>query len=307
MQPTVLVTGANGFVGTALAVELERRGYPVVRATRQGTGAGERATGEIGPDTDWSAVLTGVDVIIHTAARVHVMRDTATDPAAAFHRVNAGGTRRLAEQAAQAGVRRLVFLSTIKVNGEATDNHRSFTAGDPPAPHDDYARSKRAAEEALRAIGTTTGLQATIVRPPLIYGPGARGNIQRLMRLVERGVPLPLASVNNARSFIALGNLVDLLIHCVGHSAAGGQTFLAADGEDLSTPALIRLLARATDRPARLFPVPVPILRRTARLLGRENEISRLTDSLRINIEHTRNTLNWTPPETPAIALQHLA
>ena len=306
MQPTVLVTGANGFVGTALAVELERRGYPVVRATRQGAGAGERATGEIGPDTDWSGVLTGVDVIIHTAARVHVMRDTTADPAAAFHRVNAAGTRRLADQAAQAGVRRLVFLSTIKVNGEATNNQRPFTAADTPAPADDYARSKRAAEQSLHEISTTTGLETTIIRPPLVYGPGAGGNVQRLLRLVERGVPLPLARVNNRRSFIALDNLVDLLIRCVDHPAAAGETFLAADGEDLSTPGLIRLMAAAMGRPARLFPMPVPGLRAAAAVVGRRHVAARLLDSLRIDTTHTRERLDWAPPVSPSDAMRRL-
>ncbi|WP_290651356.1 SDR family oxidoreductase [Aquisalimonas sp.] len=302
---TVLITGANGFIGSALGDALQRRGHAVVRAVRTPRGSGCVSVGDIGPDTDWTPALRGVDHVIHTAARVHVIEDHATHPEAAYRAVNVDGTRRLAEQAAAAGVQRLVFLSSIKVNGETTgvDAATAFTAFDAPNPADAYARSKWAAEQALHDVAARTELQVTVVRPPLVYGPGVQANFARLVRLVARGLPLPLGAVDNRRSLAALDNLVDLLIRCLDHPSAAGQTFLASDGQDLATPELICLIARAMDRPARLLPMPPAMLRWGGALTGKSAVVARLLDSLRIDLAHTRSTLDWAPPVSPREAI----
>lgn len=303
-ESLVAVTGAAGFVGGALAATLIGAGRavrPLLRVAREGHTAGGRsvvAVGDIGPATDWSAALAGVDCVVHCAARVHVMKEAAADPLAAFRAVNTGGTRRLAEQAAAAGVRRLVFVSSIKVNGERTAPEASFLFSDPPAPEDAYGLSKWEAEQALWQVAAFTGLEVVVVRPPLVYGPGVGANFFRLLRLVERGWPLPLGAVDNRRSQVALDNLVDLLATCIDHPAAAGQTFLVSDGEDLSIPELIRRLARTMGRPDRLWPVPVPLLRLGGRLLGHSAEVARLVGSLQVDIEHTCRTLGWRPPIT---------
>lgn len=252
--------------------------------------------GDIGPATDWTTVLNGVDCVVHLAARAHVMDDSAPEPLAAYREVNVAGTRRLAEQAAAAGVRRLVMVSSIKVNGERTAPGAPFLFSDPPAPEDAYGLSKWEAEQALWLVAAETGLEVVVVRPPLVYGPGARGNFQRLLRWVARGLPLPLGAVENRRSLVALDNLVDLLRVCIDHPAATGQTFLVSDGEDLSTPELIRRLAAAMGRKPRLLPVPPALLRLGGWLLGRSGEVARLLGSLQVDIAHTREILGWTPP-----------
>jgi nucleoside-diphosphate-sugar epimerase len=225
------------------------------------------------------------------------MREKSADPLAEFRRVNAAGTRRLAESAAQAGVRRFVYVSSIKVNGERTGN-RPFTEADPPGPEDAYAQSKYEAEMALREIAARTGMEVVIVRPPLVYGPGVKGNFRTLLRVVRMGLPLPLASCDNRRSLVGLSNLADLLALCVTHPAAAGETFLAADGEDLSTPELLRRTGRALGRPARLFPVPPALLRAGARMFGRAGAGERLCGSLQVDISRARRILGWNPPST---------
>lgn len=295
---TVLVTGATGFVGRALVPALAERGHAVRSAVRRaGSGLlGEVAVGEIGPETDWSAALQGVDVVIHLAARVHVMQDTAADPLAAFRRVNTDGTERLARQAAEAGVRRLVLVSSIKVNGERAE--RPFTELDPPRPEDPYGISKAEAEAVLRRVAEEAGLEAVVVRPPLVYGPGVGGNFARLLALVERGLPLPLGAVDNRRSLVGRCNLVDFLVRCAEHPAAAGETFLVSDGEDLSTAELIRRLARALDRPVRLWPVPPALLYAAGRVTGRTAVVERLCGSLQIDSRKGRERLGWAPPAT---------
>jgi len=301
----VLLTGGHGFVGRALGSALVAQKFPVTSAVRDGKPArGEIAIGNIGRDTDWSAALAGVACIVHLAARVHVMCDPADDPLAAFRAVNVDGTRRLAEQAAAAGVPRLIFVSSVKVNGERSAPGSPLSAADTPASADPYGLSKWEAEQALREIAARTGLATVIVRPPLIYGAGMTGNLARLAGLVRRGVPLPLGAVDNLRSFVGLENLIDLLVRCVRHPRAAGQTFMVSDGEDLSTPALIHQLAAAMGRRARLFPVPVQWLRAGARLVGRADEIERLIDSLQVDIRHTCETLDWRPPVSVADGLR---
>ena len=299
----LLVTGATGFVGQALCAELARRGI-AFRGVARSARDGYTAVGGIDGATDWSAALDGVDTIIHLAARVHVMDRDGGKDAARFHSVNTEGTLNLARQAAAKGVRRLVFISTIKVNGEATDGRGPFKPGDPPDPQDAYAASKLAAEVGLRAVGGETGLETVIVRPPLVYGPGVKANFESLMKLVRRGVPLPFASVRNARSLVYVGNLVDLAISAAAHPNAAGRTFLAADGEDLSTPDLIRAIATAQGRPARLFAVPPALLRAGAGLVGRRGLASRLLGTLRVDIADTRTALEWSPPFTVAEGLR---
>lgn len=265
----ILVTGATGFVGRALCPALAAAGR-TVRA------AGRAETGAIGPGTDWSALLSGVDTVVHLAARVHVMRETAADPAAEFDRVNRDGTAGLARAAAAAGVRRFVFLSTVKVHGESSG--RALSADAPARPADDYARSKWAAELALAE--TARKMETAVLRPPLVYGPGVAGNFITLMDLVARGMPLPLAGIDNRRSLIALDNMVAAILWALD---APPGAYLPADGEDLSTPALVRRLAAAMARPARLFAAPESALRLAARLLGREPTFDRLAGSLTVD------------------------
>ncbi|AOF87746.1 3-beta hydroxysteroid dehydrogenase/isomerase family protein [Hydrogenophaga sp. RAC07] len=236
-------------------------------------------------------------MVLHLAARVHVMDDPSADPLTAFRQTNTAGTLHLARQAAAVGVRRFVFVSSIKVNGECTAAGQPFTATDAPAPQDPYGISKMEAEQGLRQIAAETGMEVVIIRPPLVYGPGVKANFASLMRAVQRGIPLPLASVtHNRRSFVALDNLVDVLITCVDHPAAANQTFLVSDGEDLSTTDLLRRLGHAMNKPARLFPVPPSLLQFGANLLGKGDMAQRLLGNLQVDIDHTRNTLNWTPP-----------
>jgi nucleoside-diphosphate-sugar epimerase len=278
----VAVSGAKGFIGSALIAELAERQFNVHQVPRS------------------SVEIAGAQCVIHCAARAHIMRDEALDPLTEYRRVNVQGALKLARQAAAAGVKRFVFLSSVKVNGERTNGlPRPFGArndGVGAAPEDAYGLSKWEAEQGLWEIASQTGMQVVIVRPPLVYGPGVKANFARLLDLVRSGVPLPLAAVNNRRSFIGLDNLVDLLIRCVDHPKAAGQTLLVSDGQDLSTPELLRMIANAMGRPARLFPFPVPLLRLAGRALGRLNEVDRLVGSLQVDSSATRELLGWTPP-----------
>lgn len=288
------VTGAAGFVGREVVATLRSRGLsvrPLVRSAEEGA----IAVGEIGPETDWSRALDGVTHVIHAAARAHIMNEDAADPLAVYRQVNAEGTRRLAEQAVAQGVRRIVFISSIKVNGERTAPGKRFTASDRPAPEDPYGISKWEAEQVLMGISARSGLEGVVVRPPLVYGPGVKGNFARLIRWVKAGVPLPFAAVSNQRSLVSLDNLVDLLHRCAVQPGAAGRVFLAADGEDLSMPELIRRMAQALNRPARLFPVPPRCMRAVAKLAGREAEVDRLINSLQVDIGPTCETLGWKP------------
>jgi len=301
---TALVTGANGFVGRALIDGLRRCGWDVRAAVRNPAAAEVLApgipvavVGDVDGDTDWGDALRDVDVVFHLAARVHVMDERAVDPLAEFRRVNTEGTMRLGRAAATRGVRRLIYLSTIKVNGERT-SAAPFRAADPACPEDPYAVSKWEAEQGLRALASETDLEVTVVRPPLVYGPGVKGNLLRLLAIVDRETWLPLASVRNARSLIGLRNLVDVLIQCATNPMAANQTLLVSDGEDLSTPELVRRLARVLGRRPRLIAVPSLLLRLVARLFGQSAAFERLTGSLQIDANETRSRLAWAPPQT---------
>ena len=309
----VLVSGANGFVGLRLCQKLLAEGWNVRGAVRSSAGAAKLPEGTeviqvdaIGPHTDWSGKLDGIDTVIHLAARVHVMKETTDDPLSEFRYVNTAGTEHLARATAKAGVRRLIYISTIKVNGERT-KEIPFTEADEPAPEDPYAISKWEAEQALQRISSETGLEIVIVRPPLVYGPGVKGNFLRLLKLVDRGIPLPFNMASNRRSLIALDNLVDLLVRCIQSPQAVSQIFLAADREDLSTPELIRSIAKALGRPNRMFPFPLILLRLGAKLVGMEDVSNRLFGSLTIDSSKVQKLLNWRPPLSVQDGLQQTA
>lgn len=297
----ILVTGATGFVGGAAVDLLVKRGQFVRVATRRvgvstAASAAIVTVGDMSAQTDWSVALAGVDAVVHAAARVHVMQDAAADPLAEFRRVNVHGTLHLARQAAAAGVRRFVFISSVKVNGEATDLGMPFSVDDMPAPLDAYGISKFEAEQGLREIAAQTGLEVVVIRPPLVYGPGVKANFQAMMRFLARGMPLPLGAINNRRSLVALDNLVDLMVTCIDHPAAANQIFLVSDGEDLSTTQLLQRMGQALGRPARLIPVPVALIKLGAGLLGKPAIAQRLCGSLQVDISKTRQLLGWTPP-----------
>ena len=294
---SVLVSGATGFVGRALVAALraqQRQVRCALRETAPDNAGNDFIVGDIGPDTDWQPALRGIDCVVHLAARTHVLRESAADPLRAYRHINVGGTRRLAQQAAAAGVRRFVFLSSIKVNGESTSEH-PFTANDAPQPLDAYGISKREAEDVLRQIGADTSMEIVILRPPLVYGPGVKGNFLRLLQAVERGTPLPLASIENRRSLVYVGNLVDAIITCIDAPAAAGKTWLVSDGEDVSTPALIRKLAAALELSPRLLPCPPALLHFSAALLGKRAAAMRLTGSLAVDGSALRQAIGWQP------------
>lgn len=294
----VLITGASGFVGRALlasAGPLQFRA--AVRTASTNKLAGDQVVvGNIDGQTDWSQALAGIDHVVHLAARVLVMKPTAEDRTE-YERTNVLGADRLAQAAAVAGVKRFVYLSSIKVNGECAAE-RAFRADDEPQPQDDYARSKLEAERRLSAIGTGSGMAVSIVRSPLVYGPGVRGNFLRLLSLARSGLPIPLASVANVRSMVSVWNLCDLLCALLRSERPMSGVFLVADGEDVSTAELLRRLAQFMHRPVRLFAMPVGALRALATLVGRGAEIGRLCDSLAVDISETRARLGWSPPVT---------
>lgn len=299
----VLVTGASGFVGRALCAELLRHGHAVRAALRRVEdstrlaleGVESIAVGAIDATTDWHSALAGCETVVHLAARVHVMRDKIADPLTVFREVNVEGTLNLAHQAAKAGVRRFVYLSSIKVNGEQTLPGRPFTEQDVPAPLDPYGISKCEAEEGLRKLAQQTGMEVVIIRPPLVYGPGVKANFFNMMRWLHKGVPLPFGAINNRRSLVALDNLIDFIVTCLGRPAAANQIFLVSDGEDLSTTELLRRMAAAINVPARLLPLPQKLLEMGFSMLGKGDLARRLCGSLQVDITKACTMLDWKP------------
>ena len=300
VQPmNVLLTGATGFVGSRLAQFLDQsEEIALTCAVRPGASARhghsvvvKGLTGSV----DWAQVLKGQQVVIHAAARAHVMREETGDPSVEYRKVNVEGTLNLARQASKAGVRRFIFLSSIKVNGECT---QPIDENDSPSPEDAYGVSKMKAEHGLKELCRETGMELVIIRPPLVYGPGVKGNFASMIKLVGKGLPLPLGSVHNKRSLVALDNLVDLIITCIDHPAAANQVFLAGDGEDLSTTELLRAVGEAIGKPARLIPVPAGLLMFGAIVLGKKSVAQRLLGSLQVDISKAQSLLGWQPPLT---------
>jgi len=317
MTERVLVTGASGFVGKVVCRRLIESGYtpraglrdakqwPALRTATPSLSE-FAVLGDIGGNPNLGAALADVSAVVHLAARVHIMRDDASDPFEKYRRINVEGTRAVALAAVEQGVRRMIFVSTAKVNGEATCG-KGFSEDDPPDPEGLYAVSKCEAEEVLRFIAAKTGLEVVILRPPLVYGPGVGANFLALMKLVCRGIPMPLPETNNRRSLVGVENLADCLVRCVTHPGAANHTFMVSDGQDVSTRELVIQLARSLGQTARFLPVPEVVLRLAARLVGKRSTIDRLLGSLEINSKKVRRTLEWKPPVTLACGLEATA
>ena len=310
----ILVTGASGFIGTSVCAALRERSHAIRAAVRTAAAAEQLPrdsfdevfiSGELSGTTAWDEGLRDIEAIVHLAARVHVMHDRASDPQAEFRKVNVDASLGLARQARDAGVPLFVFVSSIKVNGEST-SEQPFRATDDPAPVDEYGRSKLAAERGLRDL-ERPGFRVAIVRPPLVYGPGVKANFRLLLNLANSGLPLPFGAVRNQRSFVNIWNLADFIARLVSHPRAAGQTWLVSDGEDLSTPHLVRQLAAGLGRKAVMIPVPVALLRTAFVLVGRAPELRRLTESLRVDISPARELLGWSPPVTASEGLVRTA
>lgn len=309
----LLLTGVSGFVGKAVYKHLSTKNdYEFIISMRSShLNHFSRATllpvKSIDAETDWLSGLNGVCVVIHAAARVHVMKDVVSDPLAEFNKVNVAGTLNLARQAAANGVRRFIFISSIKVNGEATQTSCPFTEDAEPAPIDPYGISKMLAEQGLMEIAKETGMDVVIIRPVLVYGPGVKANFKSMMHWLTKGVPLPLGFIGNKRSLVALDNLVDLIATCIEHPAAANQIFLVSDGEDLSTTELLQRMAKALNVPARLIPVPSFLLKISANLMGKKQIAQRLCSSLQVDISKSRELLGWRPPVSVDEALKKTA
>lgn len=298
----VLITGATGFVGARLLSTICGLGrHDVVAATRRSDFSAPASATIVEvdgllADTQWTEALRGVDVVVHCAARVHVMNETSGDPLAEFRKVNVDGALNLARQAVAAGVKRFIFLSSIKVNGEGTEPGRPYRPEDVPSPQDPYGVSKMEAEKGLRALAAESGLEVVIIRPVLVYGPGVKANFLSMMRWLDKGVPLPLGAINNRRSLVAIDNLVDLIMTCIDHPAAANQTFLVSDGDDVSTSQLLVKMARALGVSPRLLPIPGGLISLAASLLGKKSISQRLCGSLQVDISKNSTLLGWSPP-----------
>lgn len=301
MMGSVLLTGATGFLGCKLASQFATSNQygliAAVRSPRCFAGCDRvHVIPDLGDSVDWTDALVGAEIVIHAAARAHVTRDIATDPLVEYRNVNVDGTLGLAKQAAQSGVKRFIFISSIGVNGNLST--RPFASTDQPNPAEPYAMSKWEAEEGLWQLQKETGMEVVVIRPPLVYGPGAPGNFGSLVRWIGKGIPLPLGAIHNKRSLVGIDNLVDLIIRCIDHPAAANRTFLAGDGEDLSTTQLLRGVGKAMGKPARLIPVPAGVLQFGATLLGKKPMAQRLLGSLQVDISKTCELLDWKPPYT---------
>ena len=307
----ILLTGTTGFIGSALIQHLQQKDHSLSAAVRrihktQSSTIQQKLVGDLLPNTDWTNALNDVDTIIHLAARAHILKDQATDPLAAFRETNTYATLNLAQQAANAGIRRFIFISSIGVNGNQTHT-KPFTADNLPAPAEPYAISKHEAEIGLRQIAAETGMEVVIIRPPLVSGANAPGNFGQLIKTVARDIPLPLGNIHNQRSLVALPNLIDLITTCINHPAAANQTFLVSDGEDLSTTELLQRLSRALGKPARLHPIPQSWLENALTLVGKRAIAQRLCGNLQVDISKTRDRLGWIPPVSVDEALRQTA
>ncbi|QUX90619.1 UDP-glucose 4-epimerase [Marinomonas sp. A3A] len=301
MPKSILLTGSTGFVGSNLLKTLLLNAEQIVKAAVRCSMNSDNTfffdAGEINSKTDYSSMIYNTDVVIHLAARVHIMNDNSSDPLSVFRAVNTEGTLNLARQAAEAGVKRFIFLSSIKVNGESTSGRQPFSAFDVRSPEDPYSQSKSEAEEQLLALGKETGMEIVIIRPPLVYGEGVKANFASLMKLVGKGFPLPFRAINqNKRSLVSVYNLVDLIKVCIDHPKAANQVFLVSDDNDLSTAQMVALMAKAQGKANLSLPVPVWCFKLVGKLFKKEAVVDRLVGSLQLDIEHTKNTLGWAPP-----------
>lgn len=299
----ILITGVNGFVGSALNSRLEQiKSFSLLRTTRLETGTNKLAI-DFSDDFNVESELDSVEAIIHCAARVHLMEDDAKNPLEAYRQVNTLGTLRLAQQAADAGVKRFIFVSSIKVNGESTLLGHPFTPNISSVPTDPYALSKYEAEVGLLKLAEETGMDVVIIRPPLVYGRGVKANFASMMNIVRKGIPLPLGAINNARSLVYIDNLIDLIVTCISHPKAENQVFMVSDNQDVSTSELLSKIAKAMGKNSRLLPIPQSLLLLVTKLLGKQAIGQRLCNSLQVDISKTKSMLNWQPPYTMDEAL----
>ncbi|KUM52489.1 UDP-glucose 4-epimerase family protein [Rheinheimera sp. EpRS3] len=301
MLKRIIITGCTGFVGSQVLKRLKQDSFLDIKSVVRNFGnlrPDDFVVDNIDCNTDYSKVMQNVGVIVHIAARVHVMADTVADPLDEYRAVNVAGTLNLARQAAASGVKRFVFVSSIKVNGEATSENKAFRYDDTPTPEDPYSISKAEAESGLKQISAQTGMEVVIIRPPLVYGPGVKANFAAMMKLARINLPLPLGAIHNKRSLVALDNLVDLIVTCIEHPNAANQTFLVSDDQDVSTTELLQMMTRAAGKMPRLLPVPVSWLKLAGKVTGKQAVIDRLCGNLQLDISHTKDTLDWTPPVT---------
>jgi UDP-glucose 4-epimerase len=309
----ILLTGATGFVGSAVLKQLMQKPDVTIRTYGRRVPVGvadtcpqviSHITGEISAVADYAQALVDVDVVIHCAAQAHVMNDSANNELDIYRDINVDGTLHLAQQAIAAGAKRFIFISSIKVNGESTSHNQPFMHDYAAAPEDAYGRSKQAAEDGLRQLVANSGMELVIIRPPLVYGPGVKGNFSSLLAIAKKNLPLPLGAINNQRSMVALANLVDLIITCVRHPNAANQTFLVSDGNDISTTQLLEMMTQAMGKSPWLLPVPMSWLRLLGRVTGKQAVIDRLCGNLQVDISHTKHTLGWQPPISVAEGIQ---
>ena len=308
----VLVTGATGLVGRKLVITLLNNGIKVIAAVRNKSNLLPRNVeqidvGDIQTTTNWKNVLSNVDVVIHLAARVHLMQDTSLDPLSEFRETNTHATLNLARQASQSGVKRFIFISSVKVNGEMTLLDKPFTPEDQFIPDDPYGLSKYEAEQGLLALAKETGMEVVIIRPPLVYGPEVRANFASMMRWVNKGIPLPFGAIHNQRSLVALDNLVSFIVHCIDHLKAANEVFLISDGEDVSTTELLQKVAKVFDKKPWLIPIPVNLMGFVAKLVGKSDVADRLFGSLQVDSSKARDLLDWKPVTTMDEQLQKTA
>jgi len=293
-----LLTGATGFIGGAILQALPSSKIKVLGRSRPQNGRFIFVSSEIKNDIDYSNALVDVNVVIHSAARAHIMNDNVEEPLEAFREVNSLGTLNLAQQAAEAGVKRFIFISSIKVNGESTQLNKAYNYNDQLLPEDAYGQSKAEAEIGLHKIANETGMEVVIIRPPLVYGPGVKANFGAMMKLAAKNLPLPLGAIHNKRSLVALDNLVDLIITCIGHPKAANETFLVSDDQDVSTTELLKKMTAAAGKKSWLIPVPMKLIQLAAAMLGKKAVADRLCGNLQVDISHTKEVLGWAPPIT---------